>query len=82
MKKKQTNGGWLRETILHGRTLEELHPYERSLIDNLDRSIAAESEEIEVRVTIEFADDTKPRLNPAPKDPSVNAPPNAASAGS
>lgn len=82
MTKDQTNGGWLREAILDGRTLEELDAFDRSTIDDLDRSIAADSEEIEVWVTIGRADDTNPRVTPAPKDPSANAPPNAASAGS
>jgi len=50
-----TNGEWLRDLILRGRSIEELDPFERSMLANLERNIAAESkqpETSEIRVTI------------------------------
>jgi hypothetical protein len=63
-----TNGEWLRDLILRGRSIEELDPFERSMLANLERNIAAESkqpETSEIRVTI--------RSEPAAGAPSETA---------
>ena len=68
-----TNGEWLRSLILGGRKVEELDPFRRSMLANLERDIAAErdrSSTSEIHVTIE----AEPAKN-APPGTSPTAPP-------
>jgi len=51
-----TNGEWLRDLILRGRSIEELNPFEKSMLANLERDIVKERkrpETSEIRVTIQ-----------------------------
>ena len=51
-----TNGEWLRDLILRGRSIEELNPFEKSMLANLERDIGKERkrpETSEIRVTIQ-----------------------------
>jgi hypothetical protein len=51
-----TNGEWLRDLILRGRSIEELNPFEKSMLANLERDIAKERKQPEtsdIRVTIQ-----------------------------
>ena len=68
-----TNGEWLRSLILGGRKVEELDPFRRSMLANLERDIAAErdrSSTSEIHVTIE----AEPAKN-APRGTSPTPPP-------
>ena len=68
-----TNGEWLRSLILGGRKVEELDPFRRSMLANLDREIAAErdrSSTSEIHITIE----SEPAKD-APRSTSPTTPP-------
>jgi hypothetical protein len=65
-----TNGEWMRSLILGGRKVEELSPFRRAMLANLEREIAAERDrsstsEIHITIRIEPATDAPPGTPPA-----------------
>jgi hypothetical protein len=69
-----TNGEWLRNLILRGRSIEELTPFQRSMLANLERDSTAESKrpdpsEIHVTVHTELAERAPRGTSSAPCPP-------------